>query len=135
MLKIKKNTVSKLKFSLLTAIFALAPVISRAECALGESGTYQKDKDNVEGMADALSRAFNVINADVATVSFSNCKFILNNIAGSLIQSFDYSKDRKKCSSVDPAFDMNLIGCEHNSTTSGSTKKDAVTTKKNSGSR
>jgi hypothetical protein len=56
--------------------------------------------------------AFNVIDPHGSMVSFNNCIFTVRPQPSAKMLTFDYSKNKEKCSSIKAIFEMNLIGCE-----------------------
>ncbi len=117
---LKKNITAKLKITLMTTAFVLVPMASIADCQSWESGKYKASESDSDAMDDAVKDAFKIQNAKGALVSFNKCVFLVKPRFEAKMRTFDYSKDKKKCSAVKAVFEMNLIGCEQTFTTSGS---------------
>lgn len=110
----------KIKTVLVLTALAFSPNAAMADCQSWESGKYKAADFDDEAMDDSVKEAFNIKNAKGAMVSFNKCVFMVKPQVDSKMQTFDYSKDIKKCSTVKAVFEMNLIGCEQTVTNSGS---------------
>lgn len=102
----------KFKIFLVVSLLVLFPKIVLADCQSWNSGKYKASNFDSDAMDDTVQDAFNIKNPKGALVSFDNCVFMVRPQIDAKLQTFDYSKDKGKCSSIKAIFEMNLIGCE-----------------------